>query len=636
MIENQKSPSNSCKYCGWEFQNDIIQKIIEEEESAVCEFCGIEINISSISPHEGIIKENYERTSNFKDKVEKKKKSIVKSISNLTKTKKYSVNMILGDKDFPKIFKENFIIVISRLIYKYIREWEQDNDVNIRQVGLTQTILITLAKKIKPIIDKRIHSSYLENLHELTIEEFMEWLKLLQKKLRSIQEYRKHFLNYLLWLTKIVFRIVSDMWEMKNLPKFQATIIKDLKNYFKDQDFSKNQNLIQNEKFIYPTNKFIEDLRKAIKNILPKKELLYGKRLSDRNLSIYLGQKKSHIFQIKKNCKRNANFFLDLKLFEEYEQSIILKFGDKCKKALILIKRYKSLNTLMKEYKHIYNYHPNIKLDYFKNIDIKEKAYWLGFIYADGGLSYQTPEKKFIRFYFGLDIKDKDSRDMVYRLANTIGIEEKYVKPCSRGNMLQFVIINNTIANNLNNHGVIIGKRKSKNIELPDLGDRALNLAFLLGYYDGDGTEGSTVISSGSKKFLEQIKEKYEINYDLRYRKSESIINGRKVKGEGWDLALGANLFNEMMKNYQFSMPRKRKIFETPEEKSERMRQANIDRAKLKITDDFIEDLKKIVWEMPLHKIAEKCEISNSRISDICKQYKINKPPIGYWKKKRK
>ena len=231
MIENQKNPSNCCKYCGWEFQNDIIQKIIEEQESAVCEFCGIEINISSISPQEGITKENYGRISNSKDKVEKKKKSIVKSISKLTKTKKYSVNVILGDKDFPKIFKENLIVVISRLIYKYIGEWEQDNNVNIHQVGLTQTILITLAKKVKPIIDKRIHSSYLENLHKITLEEFEEWLKLLQKKFRSIQEYRNHFLIYLLWLTKIMFRLVSDMWEMKNLPKFQATIIKDLKKY---------------------------------------------------------------------------------------------------------------------------------------------------------------------------------------------------------------------------------------------------------------------------------------------------------------------------------------------------------------------------------------------------------------------
>jgi len=102
------------------------------------------------------------------------------------------------------------------------------------------------------------------------------------------------------------------------------------------------------------------------------------------------------------------------------------------------------------------------------------------------------------------------------------------------------------------------------------------------------------------------------------------------------DFALGAKLFNEMMRNYQLSMPRKRKIFETPEEKSERMRQTCIDRAKLKITDDFLENIKKLVWEMPLYKVANKYNISKSRISDICKQYQIDKPQIGYWKKKKK
>ncbi len=282
---------------------------------------------------------------------------------------------------------------------------------------------------------------------------------------------------------------------------------------------------------------------------------------------------------------------------------------------------------------HIYAYHPKIRLNYFKSINTKEKAYWLGYIYADGGLSYKTSKKQYIRFFFGQSNNDEDKKEMVYKLADTLGIDRKYVQPDSRGILLQFVITNNLIALDLNKYGVIIGKKKSKNIELPELCLRELNLAFLLGYYDGDGTEGSTVISSGSRMFLEKIKEKNDIEYELRYKKSESIINEKKVKGESWDLALGAKLFNEMIRNYQFSMLRKRKIFESPEEKSERMRQTCIDRAKLKITDDFLENLKKLVWEMPLYKIAEKYSISNSRITEICKKYEIVKPQIGYWRK---
>ncbi len=386
----------------------------------------------------------------------------------------------------------------------------------------------------------------------------------------------------------------------------------------------------------YPILLLINDLREELLVFLPKKVLSYEEKLTDTKLSYYLGQSKNHITYVKKNYNRNSRFQLSSDLISEYKDSLLSKFGDKCKNAISLIDSYEKRNNLKKENLHIHNYHPNIKLDYFKDITTKEMAYWLGFIYADGGLSYKTFKKKFIRFYFGLDIKDKDSRDAVLRLANILGIEEKYVKPSSRRNMLEFVITNNKISTHLNNQGVIIGKEKSKNIELPDLGSRQLNLAFLLGYYDGDGTEGSTVITSGSIKFIEQIKKKYKMNYEKRHKKSESIINGRKVKGEGWDLALGAKLFNEMMRNYQGSMPRKRKIFETPEEKSERMRQTCINRAKLKITDEFLVDLKKLVWEIPLYKIAEKYDISNSRISEVCKRYEINKPPFGYWKKRSK
>ncbi|MFW9895271.1 MAG: hypothetical protein ACFFD7_05650 [Candidatus Thorarchaeota archaeon] len=384
----------------------------------------------------------------------------------------------------------------------------------------------------------------------------------------------------------------------------------------------------------HPLSQFINDLREKLIQLVPKNDLLYRKKLTDIKLSYFLGQNENHIYQIKKNINRNPKFQLELDLLREYKKSLTSKFKDKCNEVINIIENYENKNNLKESREYIYNFHPKIRLDYFKEINTKEKAYWLGFIYADGGLSYQTKNRNFIRFHFGLDIKDKDSRDMVYRLANTLGIEGKFVKPDSRGITLRIMITNNTLARHLNDQGVIIGKKKSKNIVLPNLGSRPLNLTFLLGYYDGDGTEGSTVISSGSKKFLEQIKKKYAIDYDLRYKKSESVINGKIVKGEGWDLALGANLFNEMMRNYEFSMSRKRKIFETPEEKSERMRQLCIDRAKLKINDDLLEDLKKLVWEVPLYKVAEKYKISISRISEICKKYKIDKPPIGYWKTK--
>ncbi|MBC8427393.1 MAG: hypothetical protein H8D97_00730 [Proteobacteria bacterium] len=43
--------------------------------------------------------------------------------------------------------------------------------------------------------------------------------------------------------------------------------------------------------------------------------------------------------------------------------------------------------------------------EYFNNIDTKEKAYWLGFIYADGSVSQENSKDK--RLEIGLSSKDE-------------------------------------------------------------------------------------------------------------------------------------------------------------------------------------------------------------------------------------
>ena len=630
-----KTPLSCCKYCGAAFSNDYLQKIFENNGFLICESCGVEIKIERSN------KSDIKLSNGLKSSLAVKKKSFFIRLYENIRNKKNPIERVLYDSDFPLIFKENLMIVISRLIYIFIKETLDSVRKNTPQRQISKELLDSTEKKVEPVMHKRINRIYLYDLYKISLKQFENHLKRMQSKIQISNYYNQDFRFFIRWLIKEVYSIFSLSGKPENFPKFERTIYKDLQDFMRRIDNLRSVGVNNvNSKNIqardpYSTINLIEDLREELQKIVFNKELLNNKRLTDRNLSLCLGQNKNHIVYIKKNCKRNPKFQLSLDLLEEYKRIVITKFEGEFKKIIILIEKYSSLNNLKQNVEHIYNYHPNIKLDYFKNIDTKEKAYWLGFIYADGGLSYQTPKERHIRFFFGLDIKDKDSRDMVYRLANTIGVEGKYVKPCSRGNMLQIKITNNTFGSHLNNHGVIIGKRKSKNIELPEFGNRALNIAFLLGHYDGDGTEGSTVISSGSRKFLEQIKKKYGITYELRYKKRETIIDNKEVKGEVWELALGAKLFNEMMSNYRHSMPRKRRIFETQEEKSERMRQTCINRAKLKITDDFLENLKKLVWEIPLYKIAEKYDIATSRISEICKQYQIDKPPIGYWRKKQ-
>ncbi|MBA7504718.1 hypothetical protein ES706_03372 [subsurface metagenome] len=78
-----------------------------------------------------------------------------------------------------------------------------------------------------------------------------------------------------------------------------------------------------------------------------------------------------------------------------------------------------------------------------------------------------------------------------------------------------------------------------------------LALAWLLGFYDGDGHYGgerSASIASSSKTFLESIKRVFLSKNSVRiYEKSKS-------------LTLGPDLFEAMIWSYNKSMPRKRSL----------------------------------------------------------------------------
>lgn len=66
-------------------------------------------------------------------------------------------------------------------------------------------------------------------------------------------------------------------------------------------------------------------------------------------------------------------------------------------------------------------FHPNIKESYFQRIDNKDKAYWLGFLFADGYLDRVS--KTVIRL--GIEIHQKDEI-LINRFCKAIGIDINY------------------------------------------------------------------------------------------------------------------------------------------------------------------------------------------------------------------
>jgi len=90
-------------------------------------------------------------------------------------------------------------------------------------------------------------------------------------------------------------------------------------------------------------------------------------------------------------------------------------------------------------------------------------------------------------------------------------------------------------------------------------------LAFLLGFYDGDGSyKGGrkAVIYASSKPFLKQIKELFEIENRILTCKEpgeEALVFDHKYISSGfYSLALGPKLLDMMMNSYEYSMERKR------------------------------------------------------------------------------
>lgn len=191
---------------------------------------------------------------------------------------------------------------------------------------------------------------------------------------------------------------------------------------------------------------------------------------------------------------------------------------------------------------------PNLVENYFETIDTLEKAYWLGFLYADG---YVTRNHRGLQIQ--LATKDEGLLD---KFINAIGgnLENKryyegYEIP---GKRVEFRFSNPGFVSHLVDNGCVT--KKSKVIRLPNFDCQKLDLAFLSGYYDGDGLKGSSAICCGSMLFLEDIKSKHGIDFKIRLGNQ---------KGTVFTLSLGAPLFKNMMNNYPDSLERKRKIITT-------------------------------------------------------------------------
>lgn len=323
--------------------------------------------------------------------------------------------------------------------------------------------------------------------------------------------------------------------------------------FYPQHDYSSDPDL-DNKIQSYSVLRFFRDLKKEISSRV-------GYRINYRDLSHYLGYVNEYHVQARINkAKGNPQYTLVKRVLTRYFNNLERNLNKirNYQKALINIEnyfnKYRTLNEQINPLQH-----KNLITDYFESMDSVEKAYWLGWIFAEGHIELVNGE------IFSVSVGVKDAIIMK-KFIDAIGADYKlidtYRKKLSSGKIsrnLKLIIRDNTFIEFLKGAGVPSGA-KSKIIRLPVFNDDSLAKAFLLGFFDGDGYRKygrSPEIASSSIEFLEDIKNQFN---ELEF---QEIMPTKDKNGNvlGHKLLLTPDFFNALLReaerNNLWSLPRK-------------------------------------------------------------------------------
>ena len=118
--------------------------------------------------------------------------------------------------------------------------------------------------------------------------------------------------------------------------------------------------------------------------------------------------------------------------------------------------------------------------NYFENIDTPDKAYWLGFLYADG---YNNEKDNLIRI--NLQKKDEQHLQKFLNAINGQNFEIKYQNKDNKHDISYITICDKKLSEDLSKHGCF--QNKTNKITFPQI-DEKLYFHFIRGYFDGDGS----------------------------------------------------------------------------------------------------------------------------------------------------
>ena len=263
-----------------------------------------------------------------------------------------------------------------------------------------------------------------------------------------------------------------------------------------DSLLNMNEKIFIRENYDYLTDKDLSE----ILNVPYKNIKGYTGNIKDRNLVRIDRHKKKYLLS---NYKFVDNDILlrDTKISLETLNRFVKYYKlEKCKPLHIEEKEHIpniQKNSNMSKY--------SIDIDYFNIIDSEHKAYWLGFIFADGCI---LKDGSFEMSLAGVD------KDHIYKFLYDVNCDAKVNRKTVNNKYIAYkmYIKNEKFSESLIKHGCV--NNKSLILKFPETVPNNLMKHFIRGYFDGDGcisvnTEKSQpnirITFTGTKNMLDGI-----------------------------------------------------------------------------------------------------------------------------------
>ena len=210
--------------------------------------------------------------------------------------------------------------------------------------------------------------------------------------------------------------------------------------------------------------------------------------------------------------------------------------------------------------------------NYFETIDNEKKAYWLGFITADGSITSSNKETKSLRLRINIHERDKSILEMLKNDLNATVVIKHFISKGDRNYrdspQVKIELNSNKLCEDLIRHGLC--QNKTYGFELPQLKTKYIR-HYLRGYFDGDGHVGFVERKNSDKtrfnfeivsktiKILQYFQtelQKYNIKINIYQRKSNGMFRLMTASKKE-----GLKLFHYLYDNSYTYIKRKHDVF---------------------------------------------------------------------------